>query len=335
MTPPEALKQQAPLMTPDRATAALQAEFVHYVFDKNKADKTLSANDLHASSQFNPSGSDSVWAEQARALLRNLNSDQNKNSSTDAMLERSMLGRLLSQPPDERAVTLKQFRENDDIQSQMQRSKDVIRDQVSHGSMRGGIQEQMKLVDLSEKLNTKPLNLELSCLNDAIKETKGTPSQELLDRQKYVEQLLAAPFMERVRLGLFELKNDQTYDAENMFKQAIGVDISGAVSSKEIMELRQAVAEKAHALEIERELPDLFRKNFSSLAANSSKREIMRDDLARAANSNKVDPVLVDFLLRNYKMLNSMSHGLFDWSDGITQAGVDAYQVKYGRKIFP
>jgi len=33
--------------------------------------------------------------------------------------------------------------------------------------------------------------------------------------------------------------------------------------------------------------------------------------------------------------LNSMSHGVFDWSDGITQAGVDAYQAKYGPKIFP
>lgn len=320
-------------MNSERATQALQVEFVKYVFDKNAPVKNVTADELHASSKFNPSGLDNDWLKQARAMLQNLEGVGAK-PSTDATLEKSMLTRLLRETPEHREALLQGFRSNDAIIGQMAKSKDIVRDQVAHGSFNGGIQEQMKVVSLSEKLDPKPLALELSCIDDAIKSSNGSPSPELLARQNVVTQLLAAPFMERVRLGLFELKNNQSYDAENMFKQALTVAVRPEVHSPEVSDLRQAVTQKAHGLEVERELPDLFRRNFSQLAANSSKKVIVQEDLTRAANSKQVDPALVEFLTQNYKVLNGMSHGVLDWSDGITQAGVDAYQAKYGPKMF-
>lgn len=194
-----------------------------------------------------------------------------------------------------------------------------VKDLMQNRALRGAEASQRRVVELSSQLD-------LGAISGAIAGSIARGgSDSMVNVLKFAG---AAPLVERVRLGVIQMRQSLETDAEKTFEEAFRADI--AKESKdlpEVVQLRRAAQKMYEELKLRRTLPDVFDSNLTLIDSVVKDGAFSKEELNLSKKSgvnNGLTQTLIEYLLKNFDQVKN-------GDESISRADIIGYQ----RKVMP
>jgi hypothetical protein len=188
------------------------------------------------------------------------------------------------------------------------------------------INKQKDSVNLADSINGTGLQNEANSIRDAIAHNNDSKMTPVLNAElNEAKAVMAAPFMERVRLAALQLKNGSEVQAEETLTQALKAPVPAeAWSLQSLKNLRDDVTAQRDQLHAENNLLPLFNQSLAKLSIITGRQDITRSDFSAPCLKDPQFGALTKFLSSHYDSLTK-GHTMFQYNQGITRSDIENF----------
>lgn len=208
-------------------------------------------------------------------------------------------------------------------------AREAVRQAVRANDYGQAEEQQRELVTRSDKIPLRQLELESRALKYAL----GNASSEevrtrLREMQDAIQNALAVPFTERIRLAAIQLHQSKLGDAEKTLDGAFGIGMKpSSMENRSVQHLFQYADAERRYLETTRSVPTFVQTHFSAIAGRD--RLLSKSELSSSLVQTSFSPLekrVINFMLANYdKLIDMKNDGFFANSKGISSGDLNEF----------
>lgn len=277
------------------------------------------------SSLIKDAGSSQSWAntyEQTKSQLEQQGSAHGAGGA-QAKIMMEQLETLNKMPAAERSAYLQGLSSNDSKLAGISSGQDDVRNKVMY-SADAAINKQKDVVGLADQFNGPALQAEADSIKNTIAHNPGADIASLSKELDSAHAEMAAPFTERARLAMLQLKDGREVQAEETLDAALKAPVpKEAWSLNSLSLLRQDAKETRDELHVENNLLSMFDETINKLNKITGRQDISKSDFSAPCLRDPQFGALSKFLSKNYDSLTKQ-HAPSSVS-GITRADVEKY----------
>jgi hypothetical protein len=242
---------------------------------------------------------DSEIQRVSKHLMANTNQQQLANGKVT--LEE--LKRLDTMNENERMRMLRKLSANTVAVSDAKSLFKSVSQAASDLNLKDAITTQNQLITKVDHISYEGSNFEMSCAREVIAAEKDDAiKQELSHILNLYQLMLAAPFIERIRLAVLHQQNNSPFQAERELGKAMAIPIPKEAATL-VAKLRQCAHSELLSLTAE----NRAKENSVGAKVVANKNTTIKEELNTTAVQNNSDsfPALIRFLEKNYDYLTT------------------------------
>lgn len=207
--------------------------------------------------------------------------------------------------PGERVAMFKAFKDNSTKMAEVQAASDKVQMAMKAGYMPAAEDGQRDVVRLVSSLNQKATAAVIASTEKVLARENDPATKAVLEKSlDDARSIIAAPFIERARLGAFLLNDQKPYQAEVALNEALNVPVADeGWKLKSSSDLRQNVKEQILQLHVQNNLAELFDQNLDKFDSSHDKRVDSDELKAAQGKGDETFAALTKFLTDNYAYL--------------------------------
>jgi hypothetical protein len=236
--------------------------------------------------------------------------------------------------PGERVSMFKAFKDNSTRLAEAQAASDRVQQAMKAGFMPAAEDCQRDVVRLVSSLNQKATVAVIASTEKVLAREDSPEVKAVLESSlDDARSIIAAPFIERARLGAFLLNDQKPYQAEKVLEEALNVPVAGdGWKLRSNRDLRQNVKEQTLQLHVQNNLAELFEQNIGKLDPSNHKRVDSAELTAAQGKGDETFVALTKFLTDNYTYL-TRHHWPIVSKPGITSADIKDYVQERSKQM--
>jgi hypothetical protein len=245
-----------------------------------------------------------------------------KRAQIEVMFQQ--LDDLNEMQPGERVQLFKAFKDNSATMVQAQAASDKVQQAMKAGFMPAALDGQRAVVSLVSSLNQKATGSVIASTEKVLAREKDPAVKSVLEANlDDARSIIAAPFVEKARLGAFLLNDQKPYQAEKILDEALSAPVAGeGWKLKSNRDLRQNVKEQTLQLHVQNNLADLFDQNLGKLDPDHDKHVDLNELKASQGKGDETFAALTKFLTDNYTYLTRHHWPI------VSKAGISSDDIK-------
>lgn len=246
-------------------------------------------------------------------------------TAANARVMMEQLEKLNNMPATERTAYLRSLSSADQKTDGLNSNQDDVKSKLMY-SKGEAINKQKDSVNLADSINGTGLQNEANSIRDAIAHNNDSKMTPVLNAElNEAKAVMAAPFMERVRLAALQLKNGSEVQAEETLTQALKAPVPAeAWSLQSLKNLRDDVTAQRDQLHAENNLLPLFNQSLAKLSIITGRQDITRSDFSAPCLKDPQFGALTKFLSSHYDSLTK-GHTMFQYNQGITRSDIENF----------